>query len=71
MIKVSTFAPFKVKDIRDKKAEILQVSPIFFIRIRCLISCIILENVDFIFKITGTDYDLILSDKLINEVKRL
>ena len=71
MIKVSTFAPFKVKCIRDKKTEILQVSPIFFIRIRCLISCIILENVDFIFKITGTDYDLILSDKLINEVKRL
>lgn len=71
MIKVSTFAPFKVKYIRDKKAKILQVSPIFFIRIRCLISCIILENVDFIFKITGTDYDLILSDKLINEVKRL
>lgn len=65
------FAPFKVKYIRDKKAKILQVSPIFFIRIRCLISCIILENVDFIFKITGTDYDLILSDKLINEVKRL
>lgn len=65
------FAPFKVKYIRDKKTEILQVSPIFFIRIRCLISCIILENVDFIFKITGTDYDLILSDKLINEVKRL
>ena len=71
MIKVRTFAPFKVKYIRDKKTEILQVSPIFFIRIRCLISCIILENVDFIFKITGTDYDLILSDKLINEVKRL